>query len=156
MSLPSYYHLSPTQIEGLSFIITLRDDTGEGEEQQFHIRWQEKMNPASNAASQVNILTYTNEDVIANNQTDQGFILRSDLDSFSATTRSRMDRLLREDECQTFVIAAKTGHDNEAILCVIKLYPDFCIWWFSPLKCPVIMYLKSVCPLPIVYCLIIS
>lgn len=125
MTLPSYYHLSPTQIEGLSFIITLRDDSGENEEQQFHIRWQEKLNPPSNAEpSHVSILTYTNEDVIANNQTGQGFILRSDLESYSATTRSRMDRLLREDECQTFVIAAKTRHDDDAILCVIKLYPD--------------------------------
>jgi len=126
MTLPSYYHLSPTQIDGLSFIITLKNDSGENEEQQFHIRWQEKIHSSNNDAepSQVSVLTYTNEDVIANNQTDQGFIQRSDLDSYSAATRSRMERLLREDEYQTFVIAAKTKHDDEAVLCVIKLYPD--------------------------------
>ena len=120
MSLPSYHHFSPTQRERLSFIITLKDDRNE--EQQFQIGWQEKIQPTNTTNSQVNILTYTNEDVIANNQTDQGFILRSDLDS--ATTRSRLERLLREDECQVLVIAAKPRHGNEATLCVIKLYPD--------------------------------
>lgn len=124
MTLPSYYHLSPTQIDGLSFIITLKDDSGEGEEeQQFTIRWQEKI-LSNTDNSQVTILTYTNEDVIANNQTDQGFILRSDLDSCSATTRSRLDRLIREDESKVFVIAAKSRHDDSAVLCVVKLYPD--------------------------------
>ena len=122
----SYHHLSPTQIDGLSFIITLtlRGDGGENEEQQFHIHWQEKIHSSTNDAepSQVNIFTYTNEDVIANNQTEQGFTLRSDLESMSATTRSLMDRSL--DDCQAMVIAAKPRHDDEATLCVIKLYPD--------------------------------
>ena len=122
MSLPSYHHLSPTQIEGLSFIVTLRDDSRENEEQHFHIRWQEKIHPTD--YSQVNILTYTSEDVIANNQTDQGFILRSDLDSYSATTGSRLDRLLREDKCQAMVIAAKTRNVDDAILCVIKVHEN--------------------------------
>jgi len=119
MSLPSYYHLSPTQIDGLSFIITLKD------QQHFHIRWQEKILPQSTTNdSQVSILTYTNEDIVANNQTDQGFILRSDLESMSATNRSRMERLLREDECQAMVIVAKPRHGDEAVLCVIKVHEN--------------------------------
>ena len=149
--LPSYYHLSPAQIDGLSFHVTLKSVgvSGDGEDNNNHhqngstnettISWQERIpKPSSsnntdnknensnNHENNLSIFTYTSADVV-NNQQDvaRGFSFRNEIEPHSVSKHSRVDRLHREDPCDAMVIMATVGdQDEELILSVIKVYPN--------------------------------
>ena len=119
--LPSYYHLSPTQIEGLSFHVTVRCARGNGSRDALpknevvsqDIAWQEKISRLSNgddAGPGIRIFTYTSAEATpyemksAKNETKgsdallggskfQGFSLRKDIDSNPKAKRSHQTEL---------------------------------------------------------------
>ncbi len=144
--LPSYYHLSPSQIDELSFRVTVRQARGSGGDPSGDallsrdIAWQEKILRPTDAQNRpVCIFTYTNADALPFDETspsirkddlrvvtsDRSFSLKSDLYQRAESTlrHEKHDRLLRENACQTMVIMAGTDKKDE-VLCVLKLYPN--------------------------------
>ena len=149
--LPSYHHLSPEQIEELSFRVTLRPVRGafgeaSGGELLFKdIVWKETypkvFGPPNEENQRICIFTYTSADVVPYdgklpnckkgdlheaNLEGQGFSLRNK-PRVKHTNRDKMkDRLHREDSCKVMVIMAAVNcstETQEIVLCVIKLYP---------------------------------
>ena len=137
--LPSYNHLSPAQIDGLSFRVTLKCVGVSGNGKDHHqrestnetiISWQERIHKPSssnktNHENNVSIFTYTSADVVNNQEVARGFTFRNEIEPYSVSKHSRVDRLHREDPCDVMVIMATVGdQDEELILSVIKVYPN--------------------------------
>lgn len=151
--LPSYHHLSPAQIVGLSFRVSLRpagsaiDEASGGGLLSKDIAWQEKVpkifGPSNRENHRVCIFTYTNADAVPYDDkspsckngdailAEQGFSLRNETyarDKHSHQAKLK-DRMLREDSCKIMVIMAAVSMNSstesqEKILCVIKVYPS--------------------------------
>jgi hypothetical protein len=128
--LPSYYHLSPKEIDGLSFHVTLRR-IGEVSATTIckDIAWQEKL-PRERIESSNNIdnhevciFTYTHAEAISCDD-EHGFILRdaTSMKSHPSQVAKLNDRKLREESCVVMIIMAATKF-SEVVLCVMKLYP---------------------------------
>jgi hypothetical protein len=131
--LPSYHHLSPEQIDGLSFRITLRPvrsavgEASGGDLLSKDIVWQEKhpkvFGPSNEENHRFCIFTYTSADLTPydgnspdckkgdlhdGNLEGQGLFLRNKPNSrVKYTNREKLnDRMLREDSCKVMVIMA--------------------------------------------------
>ena len=116
--LPSYCHLTPTQIGQLSFRVTIHSNNELLLSQD--IVWQARIPLPSNVnnfsgdspeENRISLFTYTNADA-------------KDTDSHRAQLN---DRLLREDPCQIFVLMAAVKLEDSAdfhneTLCVIKIH----------------------------------
>ena len=146
--LPSYYHLSLSQIGKLSFRVTLRQARGSGIDPSGDvllsqdIAWQEQVGRTTDDRHQrVCLFTYTNADGIpidVSCEDDLQLITsgcrlssKSEQHQRAKTTLhpEKNDRLLREDSCQIMVIMANIGahrsstHPKDVVLCVMKLFP---------------------------------
>ncbi len=150
--LPSYYHLSSSQIDELSFRVTLRQARGSGEDPSGDvllwkdIAWQEKIGRTTDDRHRrICIFTYPNADAIPLD-VSLNEIVADDLQVITLGCRlsskserhqrakttlhpEKNDRLLREDSCQLMVIMANIGahsstHPQDVVLCVMKLYPQ--------------------------------
>jgi hypothetical protein len=150
--LPSYYHLSPKQIDELSFRVTVRYArcSGGGAPEEVlvskDIAWQEKIPKRTDARNRpVCIYTFTNADVIpfgvklpgvrTNDlqimTSDSRFSLKNDLHQHAKSTLQieKNDRLFREDLCQLMVIMAAncaqhSTQSQDEVLCAIKVYQN--------------------------------
>jgi hypothetical protein len=157
--LSSYNHLSPEEIKGLSFRVTIRPlrsavcEALGGDLLSKDIAWQEKVGkesgPSNGDNQHVCIFTYTNADIATfegESQTDQkcysrdeilavqGFPLREEA-CFSRGKHSPRDklkdRMLREDSCKIMAIMA-SAESREIVLCVVKLYPTTGLLYSCP------------------------
>ena len=148
--LSSYTYLSPEEIEGLSFRVTLRPLRSAvhgilgSDPHSKEIAWQEKVGkefgPSNEDGQHVCIFTYTNADIVAfesefqtvknGSSRDeilavQGLPLREEasLSRGKRTHRDKLkDRMLREHSCKIMAIMAAV-ESREIVLCVVKLYP---------------------------------
>lgn len=130
--LPSYYHLSPKEIDGLSFRVTLRHvgEVSATNDLCKDIAWQEKLpregvesSIAKNDNHEVCVFTYTHAEAIPCDD-EHGFMLRdaTSLNNHPPQLAKLNDRKLREESCVVMVIGAATEF-CEVVLCVMKLYP---------------------------------
>ena len=144
--LPSYYHLSPAQIDKLSFHVTLKCCVGGssgGEDHHHHLQkneekstanettisWQERIpkpspsnntnhenDNSNNVHNNVSIFTYTSADVVNNQEVARGFSFRNEIEPDSVSKHSRVDRLHREDPCDVMVIMATVSDQDEELI----------------------------------------
>ena len=146
--LPSYHHLSPEQIEGLSFRVTFRPlrsavgDASGGELLSKEIVWQEKypkvFGPPNEENQRVCIFTYTSADVVPYdgessnckkgdlhdaNLVGQGFSLRNK-PRVKHTYREKLNDMMLREEVMVIMAAVNCSTEyQEIVLCVIKLNP---------------------------------
>lgn len=120
---PSYYHLSPKEIDGLSFHVTLRrvGELSVTNELCKDIAWQEKLpreqvesSNATNDNHEVCIFTYTHAEALPRDATS--------LKNHPHQLAKSNDRKLREESCVVMIIMVATEF-SEVVLCVMKLYP---------------------------------
>jgi hypothetical protein len=119
--LPAYYHLSPKEIDGLSFRVTLQHNGEVSMKNELYkdIAWQEKL-PRKH---DVCIFTYTHAET-APCDDEHRFSLReaTSLKNHPPQLAKLNDRMLREESCMVMIIMAATKL-SEVVLCVMKLYP---------------------------------
>ncbi|KAL7548331.1 hypothetical protein ACHAWF_011618 [Thalassiosira exigua] len=143
--LPSYCHLSPAEVERLSFHVTVRcvrnggdrnslenEDAAPKQSTSKEIAWQERLaKPSDPGGEGLQLFTYTNADIIPFEATvgtkrdqrgSRGFSLRSEAKGSRA--EELFDRLQREDQCQIMTIMAtdSPNRDQDEVLCIIKLF----------------------------------
>jgi hypothetical protein len=121
--LPSYHHLSPTQINNLSFNVMIRC-SGDGDSdttttKSIDIAWQQSIPKPHPHNNNVSIFTYTNSDLVAYDSSfndgdaaEQRFLFKSDVATDLATT-----------SCSTMAICTVV-QGQDIVLCVLKQFSD--------------------------------